>query len=120
MRWRWRTSRRAPRCRSASASSPGRSPDVRPITGTLPLLWLLLAPLPALAGWAIELRGGGSVLATSYKVEGDKIVAYRPAGALVLERAHVKAIRETDREPGAAGPVVTQPPAAASVAARPA
>lgn len=68
----------------------------------------------------ITLREGGTLVAKSYRIDGDAIVVYRAAGEIRLQRSRVTNIRELGVAPVAArqqrttAPAITPPDAAAS------
>lgn len=68
----------------------------------------------ARADFEISLREGGTVLAQSYRIEGDKIVAHKPSGDLEIDRARVVNIRDR----GADGPAAAAKPPAVDAPAR--
>jgi hypothetical protein len=76
---------------------------------------LYAALLPALAvtvaraDFAISLREGTTVIAKSYRIDGDKIVAYTVSGEVQLESSRVVNIRNR----GPDGPAAPTAPAAA-------
>ncbi len=57
-----------------------------------------LAPARAIAYVDIELDNGRHVAGESYTDQGDKLVVYRPLGAIEVDRATVRSIREQSGE----------------------
>ena len=68
----------------------------------------------------ITLREGGTLVAKSYRIDGDAIVVYRAAGEIRLQRSRVTNIRDLGATPAAArerrpaAPAIVPPDAAAS------
>jgi hypothetical protein len=65
-----------------------------------PTLLLPLSVTVARADFAISLREGTTVIAKSYRIDGDKVVAYTVSGEVQLESSRVVNIRDR----GADGP----------------
>ncbi len=57
-----------------------------------------LAPALATAYVDIELDNGRHIAGESYTDQGDKLVVYRPLGAIEVDRATVRSIREVSGE----------------------
>lgn len=76
------------------------------------ILWAALLPwlcaVGAQADFAISLREGTTVIAKSYRIDGDKVVAYTVSGEVQLDGSRVVNIR--DRGPD--GPIPPAQPAA--------
>ena len=75
-----------------------------------PALLLPLSVTVARADFAISLREGTTVIAKSYRIDGDKVVAYTVSGEVQLESARVVNIRDR----GADGPNATTKPTASA------
>jgi hypothetical protein len=81
------------------------------------LLLLLTLSVPgARADFAISLREGTTVIAKSYHIEGDKVVAYTVSGEVRIESSRVMNIRDrgSGEPPGAAEPASAAAPRAAT------
>jgi hypothetical protein len=85
----------------------------------------MLSMAPTHAYVDIELDSGSHVKGESYFSEGDRIMVYRPGGAIEVDRAKVRAIREVEgslndtvapAQPSAAAPSTMAPSAAAKIA----
>lgn len=75
-------------------------------------LLLPLAAPAARADFAISLREGTTVVAKSYRVEGDQVIAYTVSGEVRIDGSRVVNIRDR----GTAGPPVPAAPEAAAPA----
>jgi hypothetical protein len=82
------------------------------VTSGRAILWAaLLLPLAARgasADFSISLREGTTVIAKSYRIDGDKVVAYTVSGEVRIESSRVMNIRDR----GTAGPTEAAEPAA--------
>lgn len=77
-------------------------------------VWFVFPAVFARSDFEISLREGGTVLAQSYRIEGDKLVAYKPSGEVQIDRARVVNIRDRG-----ANPVIRPARAAAPAEASP-
>ncbi len=76
--------------------------------------WLIAPAFSAHADFEISLREGQTVIVQSYRFEGDKLIAYQPAGEVQIDRARIVNIRDRGAAP------LTQPAREARTAAAPA
>ena len=81
-------------------------------------LWVLvasaLAPVAVRAGVDVELEGNRHVLGSSYTDEGGKLVVSRPSGAVEIDRASVRSIRQYDGDAAADQQALAAPHSGAS------
>ncbi|MBI2964194.1 MAG: hypothetical protein HYY35_10605 [Deltaproteobacteria bacterium] len=61
--------------------------------------WLIVSTPAAHADFEISLREGQTVIAKSYRFEGDKLIAYQPAGEVQIDRARIVNIRDRGADP---------------------
>ena len=76
-----------------------------------------LAPVAVRAGVDIELEGNRHVLGSSYTDQGGKLIVYRPSGAVEVDRASVRSIRQYDGDAAADKQALALPQSGASAPA---
>jgi hypothetical protein len=82
------------------------------------LAWLVAAP--AFADYELSLREGGTMTVHSYRIEGDKMIAYKPSGSVEILFSRVVNVRDlgvTDVPAAPAKPAHAEAPPASSAVA---